>query len=282
VAPSAMSAGNAGFPAASAELRLDPLARLRRLVSGTAAIARVELQKLRHDNLDVFTRSVQPLLWLFVFGTALRHARTLAAGHSDYRAYIAPGVMAQAALFVAIFYGLAIIWERDLGQLQRLLATPLPRLGIVLGKASGAAVRAIVQASVLLAVLAAARIHLRWTPQGVLGSVALLALGTVAFACLSMVLASLLRTRERFMGIGQLVTMPLFFASSALYPLSIMPGWLQALARVNPLTYEVHGMRDLLLGISSGGTLWVDFAVTLGFCAVLAGAAARLYPRAIL
>jgi ABC-2 type transport system permease protein len=277
-----MSAGSAGFPAASAELALDPLARIRRLTAGTAAIARVELQKLRHDNLDVFTRSVQPLLWLFVFGTALRHARTLSGGHGDYRAYIAPGVMAQAALFIAIFYGLAIIWERDLGQLQRLLATPVPRLGIVLGKASGAAVRAIVQACVLLAVLAAARIDLRWSVQGVLGSLVLLSLGTGAFACLSMVLASLLRTRERFMGIGQLVAMPLFFASSALYPISIMPGWLQALARVNPLTYEVHGMRDLLLGISSGGTLWVDFAVSVAFLAVLAGLAARLYPRAIL
>jgi ABC-2 type transport system permease protein len=277
-----MSAGSAGFPVASAELPLDPLSRVRRLGAGTAAIARVELQKLRHDNLDVFTRSVQPLLWLFVFGTALRHARTLAAGHSDYRAYIAPGVMAQAALFIAIFYGLAIIWERDLGQLQRLLATPLPRLGIVLGKASGAAVRAIVQACVLLAVLAATRIELVWSVQGVLGSVVLLALGTGAFACLSMVLASLLRTRERFMGIGQLVAMPLFFASSALYPVSIMPAWLQGLARVNPLTYEVHGMRELLLGISTGGTLWVDFVVCTAFLAVFAGLAARLYPRAIL
>jgi len=277
-----MPASSAGFPAASVELRLDALARLGRLLSGTAAIARVELQKLRHDNLDIFTRSVQPLLWLFVFGTALRHARALTAGNVDYRAYIAPGVMAQAALFVAIFFGLAVIWERDLGQLQRLLATPLPRLAIVLGKASGAAVRAIVQAIVLLAVLALARIHLHWTVQGVVGSIALLALGTAAFASLSMTLASILKTRERFMGIGQLITMPLFFASSALYPLSIMPGWLQALARVNPLTYEVHGMRDLLLGIGSGGTLWVDFAVTAAFAAVLAGLAAKLYPRAVL
>jgi ABC-2 type transport system permease protein len=277
-----MSVDSVGFRAGSAELRLDPLARLRRLGSGTAAIARVELQKLRHDNLDVITRSVQPLLWLFVFGTALRHARTLSGGHGDYRAYIAPGVMAQAALFIAIFYGLAIIWERDLGQLQRLLATPVPRLGIVLGKASGAAVRALVQACVLFAVLAIARIGLRWSVQGVLGAFVLLALGTGAFASLSMVLASLLRTRERFMGIGQLVAMPLFFASSALYPISIMPGWLQALARVNPLTYEVHGMRQLLLGISTGGTLWVDFAVSAAFLAVFAGLAARLYPRAIL
>jgi len=276
-----MSVGSAGFPAVSAELRFDPLSRLRRLAAGTAAIARLELLKLRHDNLDVLTRSVQPLLWLFVFGTALRHARSLSGGHGDYRAYIAPGVMAQAALFIAIFFGLAVIWERDLGQLQRLLATPLPRLGIVLGKAAGAAVRALVQACVLLAVLAVARIHLHWSVGGVIGALVLLCLGTSSFACFSMLLASLVRTRERFMGIGQMVTMPLFFASSALYPLSIMPAWLRVIAHGNPLTYEVHGMRDLLLGISSGGTLWLDFVVVAGFLVVFAGVAAKMYPRAI-
>ncbi|HTO24465.1 MAG TPA: ABC transporter permease [Gaiellaceae bacterium] len=277
-----MSASSAGFPAGSAELRLDPLARLGRLVTGTGAMARVELQKLRHDNLDILTRSVQPLLWLFVFGTALQHARSLNGGYGDYRAYIAPGVMAQAALFVAIFYGLAVIWERDLGQLQRLLATPMPRLGIVLGKASGASVRALVQAVVLLAVLAVARIHIHWSVGGVLGSLVLLALGTASFACLSMVLAALVKTRERFMGIGQLVAMPLFFASSALYPLALLPLWLRAVARVNPLTYEVEGMRRMLLSLPVGDALWVDFAVTFAFLAVFAGLAARLYPRAIL
>jgi ABC-2 type transport system permease protein len=277
-----MSAASAGSPAVSAELRLDPLARLGRLVSGTGAIARVEVQKLRHDNLDIFTRSVQPLLWLFVFGTALQHARSLRGGYGDYRAYIAPGVMAQAALFVAIFYGLAVIWERDLGQLQRLLATPLPRLGIVLGKASGASVRAIVQAFVLFAVLAIARIDIHWSVFGVLGSLVLLAIGTAAFACLSMVLAALVKTRERFMGIGQLVAMPLFFASSALYPLALLPVWLRAIARVNPLTYEVEGMRRMLLALPVGDALWIDFAVSIAFLAVFAGLAARLYPRAIL
>jgi ABC-2 type transport system permease protein len=277
-----MSAGSAGFPAASAELQLDPLSRLRRLLFGTFAIARVELQKLRHDNVDILTRSVQPLLWLFVFGTALQHARSLNGGYGDYRAYIAPGVMAQAALFLAIFYGLAVIWERDVGQLQRLLATPLPRLGIVLGKASGASIRAMVQAVVLLAVLAIAQIHIHWSVSGILGSLVLLAIGTAGFACMSMVLAAVVKTRERFMGIGQLVVMPLFFASSALYPLALLPVWLRAIARVNPLTYEVEGMRRLLLNLPVGDALWIDFLVTIGFCALFAGLAARLYPRAIL
>ena len=242
-----------------------------------------ELRKLRHDNVDIVTRSVQPLLWLFVLRhRAAAHARALNGGYPDYRAYLVPGVMAQAALFLAIFYGLAVIWERDVGQLQRLLATPLPRLGIVLGKASGAVIRATIQAVVLLAVLAIAQIHIHWSVPGILGTLVLLAIGTAAFASMSMVLAAVVKTRERFMGIGQLIVMPLFFASSALYPLALLPTWLRAVARVNPLTYEVEGMRRMLLNLPVGDALWVDFLVTLGFCCLFAGLAARLYPRAIL
>jgi ABC-2 type transport system permease protein len=278
-----MSAQAADARAGSLEsaLRLLPV-RAARLRDGTVAMGWAELRKLRHDHLDIFTRSVQPLLWLFVFGTALRRNHTLSGGFGDYRAYLAPGVMAQAALFVAIFFGLGVIWERDVGQLQRLLATPLPRLGIVLGKATGAAVRALAQALVLFAVLAIAGISIRWSPVRVGGAIVLLLLATGGFACLSMILAALVRTRERFMGIGQLVVMPLFFASSALYPLAIMPVWLRYVAHANPLSYEVSGMRELLLGISAGTALWLDFTVVAAFLVATALVAAKLYPRAIL
>jgi ABC-2 type transport system permease protein len=255
---------------------------LRALGSGAYAMAQSELRKLRHDHLDILTRSVQPLLWLFIFGTALGHTRALTLGHLEYRAYLAPGVMAQAAMFIAIFFGLAVIWERDVGQLQRLLATPLPRTAIVLGKAVGACVRALVQALLLLAVIAVARIGVRWSVDGVLGTLALLMLGTAGFACMSMLLAAAVKERERFMGIGQLIMMPLFFASSALYPLAVMPGWLHAIARVNPLTYEVQGLRQMLVGVGGGGEVWLDFLLVTGFLLAMLAAATRAYPKAIL
>jgi len=255
---------------------------LMRVLTGTAAMADAELRKLLHDHIDIFTRSVQPLLWLFIFGSAMAHNQAFKLGKLEYRAYLSPGVMAQAAMFIAIFYGLAVIWERDVGQLQRLLATPLPRVAIVLGKAAGACVRALVQALLLLAVLAAAGIGVRWTAPGVAGSLAMLTLGTAAFACMSMLLAAAVKERERFMGIGQLITMPLFFASSALYPLSVMPAWLRAVAHANPLTYEVQALRQMLVGVSTGGQLWLDFLVVAGFFLVMLAAATRAYPKAIL
>ena len=278
-----MSAPSAASPAVSVErppaLSTGPLVRM---ATGTLAMAQAEMRKLRHDHLDIVTRSVQPLLWLFIFGTALSHTHVLPIGKLEYRAYIAPGVMAQAAMFIAIFYGLSVIWERDVGQLQRLLATPLSRTSIVLGKAAGACVRALVQAVLLLIVLAAAGIGVRWTLTGVIGTLAMLTLGTAAFACMSMLLAAAVKERERFMGIGQLIMMPLFFASSALYPLSVMPGWLHVVARVNPLTYEVQGLRQMLVGVGGAGELGLDFLVVAGFFAVMLAAATRAYPKAIL
>ncbi len=283
-----MSAPSAALPAGSASgagprsSGLLSRAGLRSVGNGTYAMAQAEMRKLRHDHLDIITRSVQPLLWLFIFGTALSSNRSLTLGTLDYRAYLAPGVMAQAAMFIAIFFGLAVIWERDVGQLQRLLATPLPRSAIVLGKAAGACVRALVQAVLLLIVIAIAQIAVRWSIAGVLGTLAMLMLGTAAFACMSMLLAAAVKERERFMGIGQLIMMPLFFASSALYPLAIMPGWLHAIARVNPLTYEVQGLRQMLVGVGGAGEVWLDFLVVAAFFGVMLAAATRAYPKAIL
>jgi ABC-2 type transport system permease protein len=134
----------------------------------------------------------------------------------------------------------------------------------------------------LLAVLAATGIAVKWTVGGVIGTLALLMLGTAAFACMSMLLAAGVKERERFMGIGQLIMMPLFFASSALYPLKVMPGWLHVIARVNPLTYEVQGLRQMLVGVGGRGEVWLDFLVVCGFFAIMLAAATRAYPKAIL
>ena len=278
-----MSAPSAASPAASADAAARPAALaggpLRRMAEGTLAMSLTEWRKLRHNQLDLLTRSVQPLLWLFVFGTAMSRLRSIPTGGIEYRAYLAPGIMAQAAMFIAIFFGLAVIWERDVGQLQRLLATPLPRSAIVLGKAAGAATRALVQAVLLLVVVADRRDRAaldggrRARRAGAAGGRD----GRVRVPVDDD--RVLVKERERFMGIGQLVMMPLFFASSALYPLAIMPGWLKAIAHVNPLTYEVEGLRAFLLG---GGHPWLDLLVCVGWLGVFAVVATGAYPRALL
>jgi len=246
----------------------------------TWAVAAAEVQKLYHDPLELFTRAVQPVLWLMLFGEVMARVRGVAPGNLPYLDYLAAGILAQSALFVAIFYGISAIWERDLGVLQRYLASPAPRSALVLGKALSAGVRALSQAIVvyILALLLGVAINLH--PLNIIGVAAAIVLGSGLFSTLSLIIACIVKTRERFMGIGQVLTMPIFFASNAIYPLSLMPPWLNVVSHVNPLTYEVDALRALMLthGVSDYG-LTLDFAVMAAATAMLIAIAAKMYGR---
>ena len=114
----------------------------------------------------------------------------------------------------------------------------------------------------------------------VLGVMVIVLLGGACFSTFSLIIACLVRTRERFMGIGQVLTMPLFFASNAIYPIVIMPAWLQAIARANPLSYEVDALRSLMLANNTNfAGLIPDFTVMFCITTVLVLIGARLYPR---
>jgi ABC-2 type transport system permease protein len=221
--------------------------RPKRYVSSVLTITEVELRKLRHDTSQIWMRSIQPALWLLVFGVVFSKIRAIPTGGIPYLQFMTPGVLAQSVMFVAIFYGISVVWERDLGLLNKLLSTPTPRSAIVLGKALSAGVRGIFQAIAVLALALIMRIDLSLSPLDLLGEFIIIILFGMCFASLSMCLAPIFRTRERMMGIGQAITMPLFFASNAIYPISMMPGWLKTIATINPLSYVVDAMRALLV-----------------------------------
>jgi ABC-2 type transport system permease protein len=220
---------------------------MKRYVSSVLTLTEFELRKLRHDSSQIWLRSVQPALWLLVFGEVFTKIRAIPTGEVSYLQFMTPGVLAQSVMFVAIFYGITVVWERDLGLLNKLLSTPAPRSTIVLGKALSAGVRGIFQAVAVLILALIIRVKILLNPLSVLGVFMIIILFGMCFASLSMSLAPLFRTRERMMGIGQAITMPLFFASNAIYPLSLMPGWLKAIAAINPLSYVVDAMRCLLI-----------------------------------
>ena len=249
-------------------------------LTAVAAMAAAELVRLRREPAVVVSRAVQPLLWLLVFGAALSRVRGLPTEGVTYQAFIVPGVLAQSVLFIAIFSGLAIIWERDLGITQRVLVAPVARSAVILGKAAGAGVRAVVHVAVVLCVVPLVGIPLRWSVPGLAGALVVSALGATLFAAVSMVIASAVRSREQFMGLGQLVTLPLLFASNALYAVSLMPGWMQALAWANPLTYQVEAMRRLLVGVGPDRLL-VDAAVLVAITVVAVSVASRTYPARV-
>jgi ABC-2 type transport system permease protein len=215
------------------------------------AFAIVELQKLRRDRTELVTRMVQPALWLLIFGTTFSKLHVINTGPVSYLAFLAPGIIAQSALFISIFYGVQIIWDRDAGILAKLMVTPAPASALISGKAFAAGVRSVAQVVGVLALAYAMGIGMTVNPLRILGAMVVVMLGSAFFACLSMTLAGLVRSRDRLMGIGQAITMPLFFASNALYPTDVMPTWLHLLSKVNPLSYEVHALRALLIGTPS-------------------------------
>lgn len=243
-------------------------------------VADAELRKLRHDFTELITRAVQPALWLLVFGQVMAQVHGISSSGTRYIDFLAPGILSQSVLFVAIFYGINTIWERDAGILNRYLVSPAPRSALVLGKALSSSVRGLSQAAVVYLIAFALGIQLSGAFQHVLGVILFIALGAGVFSTFSVVVACVVRTRERFLGIGQVLTMPVFFASNAIYPIHLMPSWLQTVSRLNPLTYEVDALRTFMLrnGLSTIG-VGLDFLVLSASFAALVALAAYLYPR---
>jgi ABC-2 type transport system permease protein len=186
---------------------------------------------------------------------------------------------AQSVLFIAIFYGIAIIWERHLGVVHKFLVSPTPRGALVLGKALAAGVRALSQAVIIFVLAAVLGVKINWSPLALAGVVVVVILGAALSSTMSLIIACLVKTRERFMGIGQVITMPMFFASNAIDPIALMPAWLAAIARINPLTYAVDALRSLMLagGVRVYG-IGVDVGILLAFTTILVIVGGRLYP----
>ncbi|WP_330341794.1 ABC transporter permease [Streptomyces sp. NBC_00557] len=254
-----------------------PRAGWRLLPARVVAMCAVELQKLRHDRTELYTRAVQPALWLLIFGQTFTRIRAIPTGGVPYIDFMAPGIIAQSAMFIAIFYGIQIIWERDAGILNKLLVTPTPRSALITGKAFAAGVKSLVQAIVVIVIAAVLGVALTWNPLKLLGVAVAVVLASVFFSCLSMTIAGIVLSRDRLMGVGQAITMPLFFGSNALYPVSVMPGWLQAVSKVNPLSYQVDALRGLLLGTPAH--LGADFGVLAVAAALGITAASSLLGR---
>lgn len=251
--------------------------------SKTLSITEMEVRKLRHDPTELITRAVQPALWLLVFGEVMTRVHVIPTPNGmSYLSYMAPGILAQSVLFIAIFYGIAVIWERDLGIVHKFLVSPTPRQALVLGKALSAGVRALSQVAIIYLLALLIGVDINWSPINLTLVIVVAVLASALFSTFSLIIATVVKTRERFMGVGQILTMPLFFASNAIYPLSMMPSWLQVIAQVNPLTYAVDAMRGLMIvgGVSVYG-IGLDLLVLFAVMVALVLIGAKLYPKVV-
>lgn len=246
----------------------------------TGAIIEADIRKLRHDPYELFTRMIQPAVWLLIFGQAMAHARAIPTSEKSYLDFLAPGILAQSVLFIAIFYGIALIWERDMGILHKILITPAPRIFLVLGRSLAAGIRSLSQIFIVYFLSFLLGIHLRLEFLAFVALLVTVILGGAVFSTLSLIVACMVKKRERFMGIGQVLTMPLFFASNALYPIELMPSWLKTLSIVNPLSYQVDALRYLMIaGETTHFGLGLDFFVGFLTYFILLAIATPLYPK---
>ncbi|MBS1881192.1 MAG: ABC transporter permease [Actinobacteria bacterium] len=205
---------------------------------------RRELIRFRSDRLRIVTQLVQPLLFLFVLGSGLQQLSAASTHGLDLKTFIYPGILCISVMFTAMFSAASIVWDREFGFLREMMVAPVRRSSIVIGKCCGGATVAASQGLILLALAWA--VDVPYSVTLVLGVFALQLLLAFSITAFGVMVAARIKQIQSFMGVMQLVMMPMFFISGALFPVTDLPGWLAVLNRLDPLTYAVSPMRSLV------------------------------------
>ncbi|MDA0182682.1 ABC transporter permease [Solirubrobacter phytolaccae] len=210
-----------------------------------------ELIRTRKDRLGMVTSLVQPLLFLFVLGSGLGSTT-----------FIYPGILCMSVMFTAIFSAATIVWDREFGFLREMMVAPVRRSSIVIGKCLGGATVASLQGVILIVLAPLADVS--YSVPLVLGIFGLMLLLSFAMTAFGVMLAVRIKQMQSFMRLTQMLIMPMFFISGALFPVTELPGWLAFLNRLDPITYAVDPMRRLVLGGDTPGVTWFGWPVPAG------------------
>jgi ABC-2 type transport system permease protein len=224
---------------------------------------RRELTRFVNDRMRIVTSLIQPLLFLFVLGSGLQQLSSAGTHGVDLKTFIFPGILCIAVMFTAMFSAASIVWDREFGFLREMMVAPIRRSSIVIGKCLGGATVAGFQGVIVLCL--AGTVHVPYDPVLILGVFGLQLLLAFTITAFGIMVAVRIRQMQSFMGVMQMVVMPMFFLSGALYPVSGLPAWLAVLNRLDPLTYAVDPMRRLVfahLDISAAARRALDPGVT--------------------
>jgi len=222
-----------------------------------------ELIRFKSDRMRIATALVQPLLFLFVLGSGLQQLSSASTHGVDLKTFIYPGILCIAVMFTAMFSAASIVWDREFGFLREMMVAPVRRSSIVIGKCLGGATVASFQGVILLALAGA--VHVPYDPLLILGVFGLQLLLAFSITAFGVMVAARIKQMQSFMGVMQMIVMPMFFISGALFPVANLPGWLAVLNRIDPLTYAVDPMRRLVfnhLDIGAAARKALDPGVT--------------------
>jgi ABC-2 type transport system permease protein len=205
---------------------------------------RRELIRFMNDRMRIVTALVQPLLFLFVLGSGLQQLSSAGTHGVNLKTFIYPGILCIAVMFTAMFSAASIVWDREFGFLREMMVAPVRRSSIVIGKVLGGATVASFQGVILI--LLAGAVDIPYDPLLLLGIFGLQLLLAFTITAFGVMVAVRIKQIQSFMGLMQMVVMPMFFISGALFPVAGLPAWLAVLNRIDPLTYAVDPMRRLV------------------------------------
>jgi ABC-2 type transport system permease protein len=205
---------------------------------------RREIIRYRSDRLRMVTTLVQPFLFLFVLGAGLQHLSSAGTHGVALKTFIYPGILCISVMFTAMFSAASIVWDREFGFLREMMVAPIRRSSIVIGKCLGGATVAGFQGLIVIAV--AGLVSVPYDPLLLVGIFALQLLLAFSITAFGVMIAVRIKQMQSFMGVMQMIVMPMFFISGALFPAAGLPAWLTVLNRIDPLTYAVDPMRHMV------------------------------------
>jgi ABC-2 type transport system permease protein len=224
-----------------------------------------EVKRYFRERVRPVSSFVQPALWLLIFGSGFGAAGVVRSLPIPYQEFLFPGIVAQTMLFTSMFMGISIIWDREFGFLKEILVAPVSRSSIFIGKMFGNSTDALIQGVITFMLGFIIQVPLNL----VLFLIALpvMVLLTFGLVCIGLSIASTMSSLESFGVIQSFVTLPIFFTSAALFPMSGAPGWLQTVSYFNPMTYGVDALRTIVLGgvLPSQFPLFIDILVVGAF-----------------
>ncbi len=225
-----------------------------------------QIKRYLRSRSRIFGSLGQPLLFLLALGFGFGPTFQKAGG-GDYFQFLVPGVISMSILFTAMFSGIEIIWDRQFGFLKETLVAPVPRLTIMIGRTLGGATVATLQGCIVLVIALLAGFRPMLVP-GLLLAPVFMFLISLLFTALGTAVACKLQDMQGFQLVMNFLIMPLFFLSGALFPLDTAPAALGIIARLDPLSYGVDGLRGAFLQASHFGIaqdLGILIAATLFF-----------------
>jgi ABC-2 type transport system permease protein len=220
------------------------------IIRGTWVVAYRELLRFVNERSRLVGSMAFPLLFLVIFGAGFGKTIGALAPGVDFIKFMYPGIVAQSVLTSSLFAGVSVVWDREFGFLREILVAPIGRAGIVLGKAFGATVTALLQVLILLVLTPLVGVSL--SPQTIIGLVPVVVILSLGLSGLGILIASFMTSQQGFQLVIQLLIFPLIFLAGVFFPVNNVPTWLEVISKLNPLTYGVDAIRQIFIGTLPG------------------------------